>query len=182
MLCFVLAAKTPSLVKKLVLVGSGVFEDKYAERITQTRLGRLTEDEANAVHSLSMSLAKPNVKGKNGILSELGSLLDKADSFDPLPCDSEIIACQYDIHQSVWEDARGLRTSGRLLALGSDIRCPVLAIHGDYDPHPAKGVRTPLTRVLKDFRFVLLEKCGHRPWIERAAKDKFYTILEQELG
>jgi pimeloyl-ACP methyl ester carboxylesterase len=58
----------------------------------------------------------------------------------------------------------------------------VVAIHGDYDPHPTAGVRVPLLAVLINFTFILLEKCGHRPWIERASRDRFYGILEQELG
>jgi pimeloyl-ACP methyl ester carboxylesterase len=51
--------------------------------------------------------------------------------------------------------------------MGKNIECPVVAIHGDYDPHPADGVRIPLSNVLKDFRFILLGKCGHVPWFER---------------
>jgi len=61
------------------------------------------------------------------------------------------------------------------------IRCPVVAIHGDWDPHPAEGVNDPLTKVLPDFRFVLLEKCGHRPWIERNAAETFYKVLVEEI-
>ncbi|MBE0481852.1 MAG: alpha/beta hydrolase, partial [Dehalococcoidia bacterium] len=38
-----------------------------------------------------------------------------------------------------------------------------------------------LSRVLEDFRFVLLAKCGHRPWVERGAADAFYRILEAEV-
>jgi pimeloyl-ACP methyl ester carboxylesterase len=182
MLSFVLAAQSPSLVKKLILVSSGVFEDRYAERIMETRLSRLTAEEVDRVHSLSRALDRPDPPDKNRVFAELGSLLSRADSSDPLPCEDEIIECQYDIYRSVWRDAQELRSSGGILALGSDIRCPVLAIHGDYDPHPAAGVRTPLSGALKDFRFILLEKCGHRPWIERAATDRFYDILEQELG
>ena len=182
MLSFVFAAQSPSLVKKLILVSSGVFEDKYAERITETRLSRLTEEEVDTVCSLSRALDGPDTTDKNRLFSELGSRLSRADSFDPLPEESEIIQCQYDIYRSVWEDAQELRRSGRLLALGRQIRCPVVAIHGDYDPHPAAGVGTPLSGVLKDFRFMLLQKCGHRPWLERGARDKFYHILEQELG
>jgi len=72
-------------------------------------------------------------------------------------------------------------SSGKLLELGKSIKCPVVAIHGDYDPHPAEGVAEPLSRILKDFRFILLEKCGHRPWLERSARDRFYSILKQEL-
>ncbi len=182
MLSFIFAAQCPSLVKKLILVSSGVFEDKYAERITDTRLSRLTEEEIVAVDSLSRTLDDPNATDKNRVFAELGNYISRADSFDPLPYESEIIECQYDIYRSVWKDAQEMRTSGRLLALGRQIHCPVLAIHGDYDPHPAAGVRDPLSGVLEDFTFILLEKCGHRPWIERAARDRFYGILEQELG
>ena len=68
-----------------------------------------------------------------------------------------------------------------LLELGKKINCPIVAIHGDYDPHLAEGVKEPLTRVLKDFRFVLLEKCGHEPWLERYARHEFYRILKREV-
>jgi pimeloyl-ACP methyl ester carboxylesterase len=75
-----------------------------------------------------------------------------------------------------------MRKSAELVRLGEKIQCPVVAIHGDYDPHPAEGVRQPLSRVLQDFRFILLENSGHQPWIERAARDKFYSILRSEIG
>lgn len=182
MLSFIFVAQCPSLSKKLILVSSGAFEDKYAERITGTRLSRLTEEEIVAVDSLSRTLDDPNTTDKNRVFAELGNYMSRADSFDPLPYESEIIECQYDVYQSVWKDAQEMRTSGRLLALGRQIRCPVLAIHGDYDPHPPEGVRAPLSGVLKDFKFILLEKCGHRPWLERAARERFYAVLEQELG
>jgi len=58
---------------------------------------------------------------------------------------------------------------------------PVIAIHGDFDPHPAEGVEKPLAAVLNDFRFILLKDCGHTPWIERQARDVFYEALEREL-
>ncbi len=75
-----------------------------------------------------------------------------------------------------------LRQTGKLLDIVAKIRCPVVAIHGDYDPHPAEGVRGPLSSILKDFRLILLEKCGHKPWIEREAKETFYEILNKELA
>ena len=34
---------------------------------------------------------------------------------------------------------------------------------------------------LEKFRFILLDNCGHRPWIERQARDMFYGILNEEL-
>lgn len=181
MLSFIFAARCPSLVRKLILVSSGAFEDKYAESIMATRLGRLTGEEKTRVETLLKTLDDPSAGDKNRVLAELGNTLSRVDSFDPLPGDTKITKCQYDIYESVWREAKHLRTNGELLALGSRIECPVVAIHGDHDPHPAAGVKVPLTRTLKDFRFVLLDNCGHRPWIEKTAKDRFYSILRAEL-
>ncbi len=67
------------------------------------------------------------------------------------------------------------------MSLGTRIRCPVLGLHGDHDPHPAAGVHDPLAPVLTDVRWVLLERCGHIPWLERHAAEPFYAALEAEL-
>lgn len=64
----------------------------------------------------------------------------------------------------------------------SDAHCPVIAIHGDYDPHPAEGVRDALSRVLQRFQFVLLDRCGHKPWIERWAREAFFEALEEAIS
>jgi pimeloyl-ACP methyl ester carboxylesterase len=128
------------------------------------------------------TLNDPSLADKNTPLARLGELLSRADSYDPSPHDDEILECRFDVFQGVWEQASELRSSGKLLELGKSIRCPVVAVHGDYDPHPSAGVVESLSRVLKDFCFILLEKCGHRPWLERSARDRFYNILKQELA
>lgn len=74
-----------------------------------------------------------------------------------------------------------LRSSGKPLEFGKKTQCPVIAIHGDYDPHLSEGVKGPLSRTLKDFRFILFENCGHYPWLEKAARDRFYDILKIEV-
>jgi pimeloyl-ACP methyl ester carboxylesterase len=181
LLSFIFTARHPSFVNKLILVGSAPYEEKYALNITQTRLSRLSEAERDEALSLMQTLNDPAFADKDTPLARLGKLLSRADSYDPLPYDDEITECRYDVYRGVWEQASELRSSGKLLELGKSIRCPVVAIHGDYDPHPSEGVVEPLSRILKDFRLILLEKCGHRPWIERSARDRFYSILKQEL-
>jgi pimeloyl-ACP methyl ester carboxylesterase len=178
---FILAARYPPLVKKLILIGSGPYEAKYADNIMQTRLRRLSAIERAEVRSLMAALNDPAIEDKNTPMAQLGTLLARADAYDPLLDERELLECQYDIHQRVWPQADALRRSGELLALGKKIQCPVVAIHGDYDPHPSAGVKEPLARVLKDFRFVLLENCGHCPWIERSARDRFYASLKNEV-
>ena len=180
-LSYIFAADYPAIVKKLILIGSGGYEEKYAAGIQETRLNRLSEEDRTEVKSLIEILSNPAAGGKSTAFARFGALFQKADAYDPIMYESEVIDYQVDIFQSVWKDAVELRGSGKLLELGKHIKCPVVAIHGDYDPHPAEGVQKPLPAILESFRFVLLKNCGHKPWIERQARDKFYGILKEEL-
>jgi pimeloyl-ACP methyl ester carboxylesterase len=149
-LSIILAAKHPALVKKLILIGSGPFKQRYAAGISKLRLDRMKKEKV-------------------------------PDAYDPIPGKQEPVNFQSAIFNSVWPEAEKLRKSGKLLKLAKNIKCPVVAIHGDYDPHPAEGVQKPLSTVLKDFRFILLKHCGHKPLIEKAAREKFFSILSKEL-
>jgi len=182
MLSFIFTARYPLLVRKLILVASPPYEEKYALGIMKTRSRRLGEEEREKAISLMKVLEAPATKDKNTVIAQFGDLMFKADSYDPLPHDSDVLEYDYETYHSVWEQARELRSSGKLLKLGKKIQCPVVAIHGDYDPHPAKGVKEPLSHVLRDFRFILIEKCGHYPWLERNARDGFYDILKSEIS
>ena len=182
MLSFILAARHPSLVRKLILVGSGPYEESYATGITKTRLSRLSAEQREEVLHLTETLDDPATEDKNPSFARLGELISVVDSYDSLPYDSEMLECRYDVYQGVWGQASKLRSSGQLLELGRHIQSPVVAIHGDYDPHPADGVKDPLSRILKNFQFILLEKCGHRPWIEQSAMEAFFSILKKECS
>jgi pimeloyl-ACP methyl ester carboxylesterase len=181
MLSYIFTAHNPSFVKKLILVSSGVFEAQYASGIMYTRLSRLSEEEITSIDVLMRALNDPTNTDKNAAFAKLGELDSKADSYDPLPHKNEVIECQYALYESVWKKAEALRSSGELTAIGRNIHCSVVAIHGDYDPHPAEGIAAPLSRVVNDFRFILLKHCGHYPWYEKHARAQFYAILKQEL-
>jgi pimeloyl-ACP methyl ester carboxylesterase len=182
MLSFIVTARYPSLVKKLIMVASGAFEDSYADSIDPTRWTRLSETDRIEAAELNETLSDPANKDKNLAMARLGQLWAKSDSYDPISLNFEVLEAQYDININVWAGAKRLRSSGALLELGKRIRCPVTAIQGDYDAHPAEGIKEPLARVVKNFRFILLEKCGHYPWMERQAKEKFYEILIEEIS
>jgi pimeloyl-ACP methyl ester carboxylesterase len=184
-LSFIVAARYPKMVKKLILVGSGPFEEQYVTALQSTRMSRLSAEERTEFDAIIEALGDPVTGDKSMLLARLGTLTSKTDQVDPIPNASEEtdrVDIQGDIFQAVWDDAAELRRSGKLLALGQDIECPATAIHGCYDPHPAAGVEKPLSAVLGDFQFILLKGCGHTPWIERLARNEFYGILERELG
>ncbi len=183
-LSYIVTAKYPELVSKLILVGSGGFESKYGDLTRENRLNRLSDEERAEFTSLIQTLVDPDSVDRDVSLARLGALVEKTDVYDPMPSDpgkSDLVGGSGDIFQSVWTDAENLRKCGELLTLANDIKCPVVAIHGDYDPHPADGVKDPLSSRLKDFRFTLLRNCGHTPWLETQARDGFYEILKNQV-
>lgn len=180
-LSFIVAARYPRFVNKLILVGSGPFEDKYVPHIQETRFSRLDEQERREIN-LNMEILNNILSGdKNKALERIGELFSKTDSYAPIKSDVNTIECQGDIFQSVWKEASELRRTGKLLEYGKQINCPVIAMHGDYDPHPAEGIQEPLSRIIKDFKFILLKKCGHTPWLEKEAKERFFKELKNML-
>lgn len=183
-LSFIVAARYPEMARKLILVGSGPFEEQYVAALQSARMSRLSAEERSDLDAALAALGDPATGDTSTYLAQLEALASKTDSYDPIPAASQKpdrIDLQGNIFQAVWNDAARMRRSGQLLALGKCIECPVIAIHGDYDPHPAEGVEKPLAAVLGDFRFILLKDCGHTPWIERQARDAFYSTLEKEL-
>jgi pimeloyl-ACP methyl ester carboxylesterase len=180
-------AAYPDLVRKLILVGSGPFEERYVPKITENRFKRLSPQEQEEYLQLVELLDRSAVPGSAGSLSRLGEMSDKTDSYDPIELpedtmDLDDIADPAKIYQGVWPKAAELRASGELLRRVATITCPVVALHGDCDPHPAEGIQKPLAATVQDFRMIILEQCGHTPWCERHARERFYQILEQELS
>jgi pimeloyl-ACP methyl ester carboxylesterase len=180
-LSWMTAARYPSLVKKLILVSSPPFEESYAGSVIRTRLDRMSPAERAEAMALIGKIDDPAAGEKDKALARLGVLLSHADAYDPVPSVDEAFHSQYDVFRGVWDQACELRRNGVLTQMAHAIRCPVIAIHGDYDPHPAQGVDEPLSRECPDFRFILLPKCGHRPWTERSASDAFYEALVKEI-
>jgi pimeloyl-ACP methyl ester carboxylesterase len=183
-LVYIVSARYPALVRKLILVGSGALEQSSAENISADRLTRLSEDDRIEAINLIDIINGSATVDKDKTMARLGELFAKADAFDALPPEKETepLEASEEINRKVWEEAKDLRISGELLKMGEKIICPVVAVHGDYDPHLAEGVKEPLSRVLKDFRFILLRKCGHEPWLERYAKNEFYKVLRREIS
>lgn len=179
---FLTAARHPALVKKLILVGSPPYEDWFSRDITAARLRRLPEAGRSEAEALLKFLGDASVKeSKDDALARIGVLFTQADSVDPITLDMGVRGASFRIHSQVWKEATRLRARGEMAAVGHHIRCPVIAIHGDRDPHPAEGVEGPLTANVRDFRFFLLKDCGHFPWIERSARDAFFARIRAEL-
>jgi pimeloyl-ACP methyl ester carboxylesterase len=176
---YLFSGRYPELVKKLILISSGAFDEAYNADFMSLRRSRLSPEERAETQAL---MAKINAGNRDDeLLARFGELMTIADSYDYMPVANESVHVNMEVYQSVWTEAATLRKTKELLRHGKTITCPVVAIHGDYDPHPAIGVEEPLSKMLDDFKMILLEKCGHTPWKERIAHDKFFEILSKEV-
>jgi pimeloyl-ACP methyl ester carboxylesterase len=180
-LSILFASKYPDQVRKLILVAAGPFEKKYAARVMETRINRLSKEEADKLSQLLHRINMAPQHKKDLLFLQIAGIMQKADAFLPDGTPDSNDEFEYKMYESVWREAERMRSSGELLRHAGRISCPVLAIHGDYDPHPYQGVKLPLMQTCKDFRFKLLGKCGHEPWSEELARDSFYEILEKEI-
>jgi pimeloyl-ACP methyl ester carboxylesterase len=176
---FLFASRYPNLLKKLILISSGAFESKYNKDLMNIRLNRLNQQDRKEAERLISIINSDN--SDNETLRSFGILMSIADSFDYLPLSNDSVDLNLTIYQSVWTEASRLRDTYELINCADKIECPVVAIHGDYDPHPIDGVEKPLSNKLNDFKMIRIEKCGHTPWRERYAKDTFFDILRKEL-
>lgn len=180
-LALLLAAEHPTLVSRLILVASGPLEERFVPSILETRLRRLPPKESREVRTLLAAESNLDDAG----LARLGHLMTRADAFDPDPLQTpepSPIPAQAAMYTSIWPEAAALRRSGTLLRKAADVRCPILVIHGEADPHPVAGVWEPLSRCAAGCVRVILPHCGHVPWKERQARDLFFRTLQTALN
>ena len=182
MLCYIFAATYPELVKKLIMVSSGMLTAETAHGITATRLSRLSPEQQN-----ELLQARDNYKTSTGATKQkafvqLFNLVQQADAYDLLPYHNDLVTVRPHLYDSVWDGMERLRNSGELAAFGARITCPVVAIHGDYDPRPAQGIKNVLKKYVPSAQFILLNNCGHYPWYERQAREEFYARLLDSLA
>jgi pimeloyl-ACP methyl ester carboxylesterase len=167
------AAKYPHLATKVVLVGAPPFEERWVSSIAERRRGRLTPEKRAEFDSFVCRLDR----GESETVHRLHQLTLEADSFDFAGDLYEEAEFQPALYHSIWPEVAELRRTGGLLARVSEYKGNVIAIHGDSDPHPALGVKEPLSRVLDHFSYYELGRCGHTPWAERQASAHFYELL-----
>lgn len=62
------------------------------------------------------------------------------------------------------------------------IRCPVIMLHGSYDPHPGGMIRDTLREYIPHLEYREFDKCGHAPTLEKFARHEFFNAGHAWLG
>jgi pimeloyl-ACP methyl ester carboxylesterase len=175
------AAAFPPLVRKLILVSCPPFDERDSATIMKTRLERLSASDRAEFNALQQQLHSPESGNTNVFFARLGTLFQKVDSYDPLLSEIEEIEPDFRIYEKIWAEAKELRRSGALIRSLNTISCPVTAFHGEWDPHPVQGAFTSLSLKIAECTGIIMKECGHTPWIERKARDQFFSLLKHEI-
>lgn len=163
----IFSSKYPDHVKRLFLISCGPLESKYESYVMDKRLERLNNEEKKELYEVFETVSEGSNFSDENIIEKLDHLIAKTDSYDMMEHKKEVIEFQPKVHKKLLDEFVKLREKGELIEYAKDVKCLVTAIHGAYDPHPYQGVKEPLSDVLGDFKFFLIEKCGHYPWYEK---------------
>ena len=113
-LSYMLAARYPRYVKKLILVGSGGFTEEYAAMTQKTRLNRLKHAEKDELKQVLEILKASSEDEKNRAFARMGEMFSRVDWFDPIEHTPEKIEFRADVFQCVWKEAMELRRDTRV--------------------------------------------------------------------
>jgi pimeloyl-ACP methyl ester carboxylesterase len=175
------AARYPDRVSGLVLVGCGTY-DEASRTLYQRALERLLgEPGLRELAELRQQLAaEMDPARRDALRGQLGALSMRAQSFEPIAegaPDGERLAVDDQGNQETWQDVLSLQRQGNEPAAFRAISAPVLMIHGDIDPHHGAATRDVLRAFIPQLEYVELERCGHEPWRERHARDRFRDLV-----
>lgn len=174
-LAYIYASKYPTA--KIFLISCGCFDEKYLPLMNKKRNQSLTEDEQIEVSEFFKGLAA----GEELNMDRFGYLMTKMDSYDLRTYEEMGLGFDAEGHDQLMAEIRPLRKEGSLLEMGKSIKGEIILIHGSDDPHPFEGVTEPFDREGIKYDSYLLDKCGHNPWRESHAYQRFYEVMRKEL-
>lgn len=174
------AYKYPEYVHKVIMVGSGSFEQGYVEAFHQRRLSRLTEEDKSYYDQLMKDFTSDDMSIKDEVMAEFGQLMAKLDTYETISAHANGQA-NFKMFQAIWSEANNLRKTGELLEITRQIKVPIHIIQGDYDSHSIEGIIEPFDKKSMVYTYDIIEKCGHYPWREKYGKDRFIDLLIKQM-
>jgi len=175
------AARYPATVSKLVLVGCGTYEEATRSKMREAVEQRLGPERRRRVAELEAQLVgETSPTQRADALEQLGAIHAELETYAAIETDAEqaeLLPLDPEGHTETWHDVIRLQRDGLEPQAFSQIRAPVLMIHGDHDRHPGVATRDLLRKYIPQLEYLTLERCGHEPWRERHAREAFAAAL-----
>ena len=176
-LCF--AAEHPGKAGPIVLVGCGAFDQACRSRLQATIEDRMDDDLRDRICRASADAVEPADQFIQTF--KLTRHIFDYDPINPYADKEEFEPFDLQAHGETWSDMRRLQDNGTYPGAFAAIDSPVLMLHGQYDPHPGKMIRDSLLPYLPQLEYHEYERCGHSPWIERFAREEFFSVIREWL-
>jgi len=176
MLALAYAAAHPSSAGPIVLVCSGTFDLAARERFSLNLSERKKDERARQRFQLALQIADPNER-----FHELGKQTLELYSYDLATTEQEIDESEPGCGESTWDDMVRLQNEGVYPPTFAAIKSPVLMLHGAQDPHPGEMIRASLAPYVPQLEYFEWQRCGHYPWLEKATRDEFFSVLRTWL-
>jgi pimeloyl-ACP methyl ester carboxylesterase len=173
MLALAYAASHPGTASALVLIGCGTFTAAARAEFKARLHARLTPADREELTRIEETIGDEDQR-----YAARGRLMMRVYACDVEDAPSEYEAVDALGHDETWTDMLRLQREGVYPAAFAAIRVPVLMIHGEVDPHPGTTIRDDLRTCIPHLEYVELAECGHSPWLERRARQRFYEVID----
>ena len=175
------ASRYPASLRGLILIGCGTYDQRsreiYCARMRRN-LGSAGRQRKEALREkLGTCSSDPQ---RDRLFAKLGEIDARSQAFDELRSRAgykAMLEVDFRGFQETWDDAVRLQRVGREPAAFRAISCPVLMLHGDDDPHSGGSISTTLRRYIPQLEYRSYPRCGHVPWRERHARERFLLDL-----
>jgi len=176
MLVLAYAAAHPDTTGPIVLVCCGTFDLAARDRL-RANLSERMDDAMKRRFERAQQLPDPNDRFR-----VLGDLTLELYSCELATTDQEIDESEPGSNHETWENMVALQNEGEYPAAFAAINSPVLMLHGAVDPHPGDMIRASLQPFIPQLKYREWSRCGHYPWLEKATRDEFYSVLRNWLA
>jgi len=175
MLALAYAAEHPDSTGPLILVGCGTFDLGARAALQRTIAERMTDD-------IRARLKRADQLDRDHRLKASAEAMLPVYACDLLASPHEDDHVDARAHHETWDDMLRMQADGIYPAAFVAIKVPVLMIHGTYDPLPGRIIFEGLRPHLPQLEYREFERCGHYPWLERAANDAFFALVHDWLA
>jgi pimeloyl-ACP methyl ester carboxylesterase len=176
MLALAYAAAHPTAPTALVLIGCGTFSQAARTEFEDRR------KRASVAHQVALAQIARSDHDPNRRLAVRARVMTRIYGFDVDDDASDLVSIDAVAHSETWADMVRLQNAGVYPAAFAAIDCPVLMLHGDCDPHPGRLIRDDLAPYMLQLEYREFPRCGHSPWIERAAREEFLAFVNQWIA
>ncbi|OUR93551.1 alpha/beta hydrolase [Halobacteriovorax marinus] len=182
-LALLTVAKHQGLVEKVISLGTASLEEETGDIFANNIQARLSAEIKIKLEDIDERYkTSKTIDEMNLIMQERLALTGPVYHLDPLT-EEMLPESKWNFNSfsfsidSIWE----LIESGEVPTLLKEIKEPVIAIHGDYDPIPLKETFKFLEENIPRIKTIEVPKSGHFPWLEKTSKDFFIEVLLEEL-